>query len=279
MKQTQEKFVMNRIIRGVIKYNQNIKSGLVKQFEHVSDHPNPTAVMFTCMDSRMLPTRFTQSAVGDMFVVRNAGNMIPAAPNYGSYSEVSINTEPAALELAVKRGKIRHVVVCGHSDCKAMNTLYQLHQCPTKFDVSSPMDQWLRRNGFESMKKLNERLHIGPKTMKFESEVAPSQSFEAIIDPLEKWSAEDKLSQINVLQQIMNISTHEFLKDFLEAGNLHLHGAWFNIYDGEVFLFSKDRKRFIVIDEKTVPSLSAELERRCPLPEDKAGDVVIQNLH
>uniref|UniRef100_A0A8R1EGB3 Carbonic anhydrase n=2 Tax=Caenorhabditis japonica TaxID=281687 RepID=A0A8R1EGB3_CAEJA len=54
-----------------------------------------------------------------MFVVRNSGNMIPHANNYGpSGYEVSVTTEPAALELAVKRGKINHVIVCGHSDCK-----------------------------------------------------------------------------------------------------------------------------------------------------------------
>ena len=78
--------------------------------------------------------RVTQSQVGDMFVVRNSGNMIPHARNYGYLSflfknakvclgsagyEVSVTTEPAALELAVKRGGINHVIVCGHSDCKA----------------------------------------------------------------------------------------------------------------------------------------------------------------
>ncbi len=119
---------------------------MVKQFEAVRNNPNvdllrlglyclqPTAVFFTCMDSRLLPTRVTQSNVGDMFVVRNSGNMIPHARNYGtlyffvslmiadsgaSGYEVSVTTEPAALELAVKRGGIKHVIVCGHSDCKA----------------------------------------------------------------------------------------------------------------------------------------------------------------
>ncbi|CAB3400100.1 unnamed protein product [Caenorhabditis bovis] len=266
---------MNKILRGVIKFRNTIRVDLIEQFNKISDHPDPTAVMFTCMDSRMLPTRFTQSQVGDMFVVRNAGNMVPDAPNYGRFSEVSVNTEPAALELAVKRGGIRHVVVCGHSDCKAINTLYGLHQCPKNFDVESPMDHWVRRNGFKSVQRLNERLHKGPSLMKFESEVSPSQSFEAIIDPFEKLTVEDKLSQINVLQQMINISSHEFLKEYLENGKLHVHGMWFDVYKGEDYLFSKDKKRFIVVNEETVSKLLDELNARCPVPTGENEKVAI----
>lgn len=95
------------------------------------------------MDSRMIPTRFTETHVGDMFVgktiqsiqseptlihdpplaVRNAGNLIP---NSHHFQDEYFSCEPAALELGCVVNDIRHVVVCGHSDCKAMNLLYQL---------------------------------------------------------------------------------------------------------------------------------------------------------
>ncbi|VDL66086.1 unnamed protein product [Nippostrongylus brasiliensis] len=254
---------MNRILRGVVKFRQTIRNDLAKQFDEISDHPRPTAVMFTCMDSRMLPTRFTQSNVGDMFVVRNAGNMIPDAPRYGVSSEISVTTEPAALELAVKRGGIRHIVVCGHSDCKAMNLLHSLHQCCTNFDASSPMDHWVRQNGYRSVKRLTERLHKGGTPLKFESSVAPSQNFEAIVDPFDLLPVEDKLSQINVLQQLVNVSSHEFLQSYFESGLVFVHGMWFDIYNGDDYLFSKDKKQFVLIDESTVPDLLAELESRC----------------
>ncbi|CAI4226766.1 unnamed protein product [Auanema sp. JU1783] len=254
---------MDKILRGVIKYRQTVRKDLVKQFKEIQDNPSPTAVMFTCMDSRMLPTRFTQSRVGDMFVVRNAGNMIPDSANYGFGSEVSVTTEPAALELAVKRGGIRHVLVCGHSDCKAMNLLYQINQNKSNFDSCSPMDHWVRRNGYLSMKRLHERLHIGPDVMRFESEIAPSQSFDAIIDPLDKLPPEGKLSQINVLQQVMNVASHRFLQTYFETGRLFVHAMWFDVYEGEDYLFSREKRSFIPINENTVESLSAELDRRC----------------
>lgn len=75
----------------------------------------PKAVFFSCMDSRMLPSRFTQTNVGDMFIVRNAGNLIPHSKWFPAENTT---TEPAALELGCVVNNIKHVIVCGHSDCK-----------------------------------------------------------------------------------------------------------------------------------------------------------------
>lgn len=102
----------------------------------------PKAVFFTCMDSRMIPTRFTETNVGDMFVgttisydiiayglikftfsVRNPGNIVPHSQHF--VDEFTM-CESAALELGCVVNDIRHVIVCGHSDCKAINLLYAL---------------------------------------------------------------------------------------------------------------------------------------------------------
>ncbi|PAV81673.1 hypothetical protein WR25_17282 [Diploscapter pachys] len=250
---------LNKILEGVIRFRQTVRKDLVKQFERIRDNPNPTAVFFTCMDSRMLPARVTQSQVGDMFVVRNSGNMIPHARNYGSAGyEVSVTTEPAALELAVKRGGINHVIVCGHSDCKAINTLYNLHKCPKAFDPESPMDHWLRRHGFASIQKLEARLaDTNAPPLQFISS-NPLFSFTAIIDPLNEWGVEDKLSQINTLQQLENVTSHGFLKEFLESGKVHLHAMWFDVYTGEMYMFSKNKAQFVLVDENSVDELEKE---------------------
>ncbi|PAV60762.1 hypothetical protein WR25_25427 [Diploscapter pachys] len=308
---------LNKILEGVIRFRQTVRKDLVKQFERIRDNPNPTAVFFTCMDSRMLPARVTQSQVGDMFVVRNSGNMIPHARNYGSAGyEVSVTTEPAALELAVKRGGINHVIVCGHSDCKAsliliffyrilkilknfliminrlfvkeishfsetllafcvkqqdfkfsegesskfqaINTLYNLHKCPKAFDPESPMDHWLRRHGFASIQKLEARLaDTNAPPLQFISS-NPLFSFTAIIDPLNEWGVEDKLSQINTLQQLENVTSHGFLKEFLESGKVHLHAMWFDVYTGEMYMFSKKKAQFVLVDENSVDELEKE---------------------
>uniref|UniRef100_A0A7E4UX30 Carbonic anhydrase n=1 Tax=Panagrellus redivivus TaxID=6233 RepID=A0A7E4UX30_PANRE len=253
---------LNRVLQGVLHYRKTVRSDLVEQFHRVRDNPNPTAVFFTCMDSRMLPARITQSQVGDMFVVRNSGNMIPHARNYGmSGFEVSVTTEPAALELAVKRGKINHVIVCGHSDCKAINTLYNLHQCPKNFDPESPMDHWLRRHGYSSIQKLERRLKSEPGLeLQFTAENALLLDFKAKIDPEDKFNIEDKLSQINTLQQLVHIASHGFLHEFLENHQVFLHAMWFDIYTGDMYMFSKQQKQFLMIDEETATTLNQEVD-------------------
>ncbi|KAJ8891690.1 hypothetical protein PR048_004219 [Dryococelus australis] len=134
---------MDRILRGIMKYRHTDRKTMVSQFEKVRDHPEvrnmyPKAVFFTCMDSRMIPTRFTETNVGDMFVgkfcklnklwlniigvfpsslgiMRNAGNLIPHSQHF---LDEATTTEPAALELGCIVNDIRHIIVCGHSDCK-----------------------------------------------------------------------------------------------------------------------------------------------------------------
>uniref|UniRef100_A0A915CVV5 Carbonic anhydrase n=1 Tax=Ditylenchus dipsaci TaxID=166011 RepID=A0A915CVV5_9BILA len=249
---------IKKVLDGILLFRKTVRKDLVTQFEKVRDNPNPTAVMFTCMDSRVLPARFTQAQVGDMFVVRNSGNMIPNAQNYGmSGYEVSVTTEPAALELAVKRGKIRHVVF--------VDTLTARRSTPY-----SPMDHWLRRHGHQSIKKLEllGELEQGVKqgkavTLDFSSENS-LLSFSAQIDPDDCYNIEDKLSQINTLQQVTNIASHGFLREFLEQGTVHLHAFWFDIYTGNMHMFSRTRQRFVLIDEESVPQLLEE-DARQPL--------------
>uniref|UniRef100_A0A7E4W457 Carbonic anhydrase n=1 Tax=Panagrellus redivivus TaxID=6233 RepID=A0A7E4W457_PANRE len=257
---------MERILKGVIKYRDTLRSTMLKEFQQVRDNPKPVILMFTCMDSRLLPTRFLQSHVGEVFVVRNAGNMIPKSNNYGAVgTDICVSTEPAAMELAVKRGGIKHIVICGHSDCKAVNTLHNINLCPKEFDPTSPMDHWVRANGYPSVQKLHKNLVNRTKPLYYECEVNPKLSFEALIDPHNKLAVEDKLSQINVLEQLTNTSSHGILRKYFEEDQLFVHGMWFDIYEGEVYLFSRKRKRFIKITELSVGALLAEL----PAPEEQ----------
>ncbi|NP_001171747.1 carbonic anhydrase-like [Saccoglossus kowalevskii] len=256
---------MEKLLRGVLRYRNGVRQELIPQFERVRDNPEPTAILFTCMDSRMLPTRFCQTNVGDMFMVRNAGNLIP-------HSELfcgdSLNTEPAALELACIKNDINHVIVCGHSDCKAMNCLYGIRNVTSHDKDKNPFAAWLAKFGKASLNAFKEVERGSKSPLKFTGET-PKHNFEAFIDPDDKFGIEDKLSQVNCLQQLQNISSYGFLKDRLESGRVRLHAMWFDIYAGDVYLFSRQAKRFVEINEETCNDLLKDCEhQKCHPIED-----------
>lgn len=171
----------------------------------------------------MIPTRFTETHVGDMFVVRNAGNLIPHAEHFqGEY----YSCEPAALELGCVINNIRHIIVCGHSDCKAINLLYQLQDpefSSTENRMISPLRAWMCTHANSSLEKYQYLKKVGlDKPLTFSSET-PLRKFVAYIDPENNFSNEDKLSQINTLQQLSNVASYGFLKKRLESHDLHIH--------------------------------------------------------
>lgn len=98
------------------------------------------------------------------------------------------------------------------------------------------------------------------KPLIFQAET-PLRRFAAYIDPENKFSIEDKLSQINTLQQLQNIASYGFLKKRLETFELHIHALWFDIYTGEIYYFSRAAKCFIQISEENIDKLLEEVER------------------
>lgn len=248
-----------KVLKGVLQYRALYRREMVNQFERIRDDPHPDAVFFTCMDSRMLPTRFTQTNVGDMFIVRNAGNLVP---HEGLYDPMVSTTEPAALELGCIINNIKDIIVCGHSDCKAMNLLYELRDpevASIKNQRLSPLKAWLCRHAKKSLNKFElfvDKDLRGP--MEFSSEI-PQRRFVAYIDPEDHFSITDKLSQINTLQQVENIASYSFLKPGLEDGSIHIHALWFDIYTGDIYYFSRRKKCFVEIREDTVGRLLDEI--------------------
>ncbi|XP_026821086.1 beta carbonic anhydrase 1-like [Rhopalosiphum maidis] len=252
---------MDRIFWGIMKYRQTNRAKMVEQFVQVKNKPEPKALFFTCMDSRMLPARFTESNVGDMFIVRNAGNLIPHSQHF---LDEYTTCEPAALELGVIHNDIRHVIVCGHSDCKAMNLLHLLKDMEYSSIVNrrmSPLRAWLCTHAMSSLEKYQQLEGSSfDIPLIFQAET-PLRRICAYIDPGNKFSVIDKLSQINTLQQIQNIASYDFLKKRLETYDLHIHALWFDIYTGYIHYFSRQSKQFVEINEKNVDRLVEEVSK------------------
>src|SRR5919202_5925411 len=112
---------MDKIWEGLRTYRNTVFDSQRELFRRLADKQNPIALFITCSDSRINPNLITQTEPGDLFILRNAGNIIPP---YGAAN----GGEGATIEYAVAVLKIRNIVVCGHSRCGAMRALLSKEQ-------------------------------------------------------------------------------------------------------------------------------------------------------
>ena len=109
---------MKSLIPGIREFHRNVFPTRRAQFEELASGQQPSTLFITCSDSRVVPSMLTQSEPGELFVLRNAGNMVPPYPGNGG-------GEAATIEYAVKVLKVKQIVVCGHSHCGAINGVLQ----------------------------------------------------------------------------------------------------------------------------------------------------------
>src|SRR6478735_5498866 len=126
---------MEKLIEGVHKFRTDEFGNYRKLFRKLSqDGQDPHTLFITCSDSRVLAELITQSKPGDLFVVKNVGNIVPPAGVTGS-----TNSTAAAIEFAVETLRVSDIVICGHSQCGAMTAL--LDDAPT--DRMPHLREWL----------------------------------------------------------------------------------------------------------------------------------------
>ena len=126
---------MHRLIDGVLRFQSEIHNPNRERFTQLGESQAPFAMFIACSDSRVVPEVLTQRDPGDLFVVRNAGNIIPSyGPAAGGVS--------ASIEYAVAALGIENVVVCGHSDCGAMKAILR----EDKLDRMPAVASWIKHS-------------------------------------------------------------------------------------------------------------------------------------
>ena len=124
---------MKRLIDGALRFQGEVYQEHRDLFRELATNQQPEALLITCSDSRVVPDMIVQAKPGDMFICRNAGNIAPP------YSDVNGGVT-ATIEYAVSALNVRHIIVCGHSDCGAMKAL--LH--PEKLHGLPSVRSWLK---------------------------------------------------------------------------------------------------------------------------------------
>lgn len=242
---------MERILQGVIQYRNVYKQKVVEELQNLSNKTparKPEALYITCMDCRLLPSIMTQTQPGDMYVVRNAGNLVPHSEHCDLKSHPSC--EVAALDLCCNVAQIGNVIVSGHSNCKAVSKLNELLYSKQGPEPVDPLHLFLQKYGATSLMKMEQLLNSPKKQGPIQFNLmSQRKNFRAFIDPEDELSDLDKLSQVNTLQQLENISSLKFLEDHLNKGIVNLHAWWFHLDTGDYHVFSLKDERFIPLTD------------------------------
>ncbi|CAF1079149.1 unnamed protein product [Adineta ricciae] len=198
-----------------------LRPTLLEEFKKVAMGPSPEGLLLTCVDSRVVASRLTQAVPGQLFFVRNPGNLVPP---YDYFEKNNIvGGECAALELACSRNNVPVITVFGHSDCKAMNLLYRIRN-EISIPSKNPLDQWLKvhaKGTVEQFQKLESSGDFKRKLV-FASAQHHEDDFEAYIDPNNEYKPSDKLSQVNTLEQMRHFLSYPFLKERLNRKELQV---------------------------------------------------------
>src|ERR1700754_1675549 len=126
--------VLEKLKAGIRQFQTDIYPAQAETYRKAASEPQrPAALIVTCADSRIDPELITQSGPGEVFVTRNIGNLVPA------YGEM-LGGVSAVIEYAVSALKVKHIAVCGHSDCGAMKALLN----PQSMDSLAAVKHWMR---------------------------------------------------------------------------------------------------------------------------------------
>lgn len=225
---------MKKLINGIVQFRKTSLASYREKFSKLAYGQSPDTFFIACSDSRVVPNVFASTDPGDLFVLRNIGNLIPAYCKEESCLSHSMHTPqdtsaPAGLEFSLLTLKARDIVVCGHSDCGAMRFLLEN---PSEQTGLPFLKAWMK-NAMPSYERF------------IKSSQTPN-----LLDI-------NTLSKINVLQQLDHLKSYPWVKERLEKNQLRLHGWWFDLETADVYYYDDQAKDFILIDEEHAQKLLA----------------------
>jgi carbonic anhydrase len=195
---------MDEIIAGVRAFQRDVYPQYKPLFEQLAAGQSPQAMVITCSDSRVDPFLFTQAQPGQLFVLRNAGNIVPKHSRF-------VGGVTATLEFAVVELKVPRIIICGHTGCGAVNGL--LH--PEQIDHLKEVKVWLENSSAAREMVIKSGGVNAPDAM-------------------------ERAVAANVVVQLDNLLTHPSVAAAVDEGRLELHGWVYDFVTGAVTTY-KDR--------------------------------------
>lgn len=202
----------HQLARGISAFQRNTAPLVRGELARLArEGQRPSQLFLTCADSRLVTSMITSSGPGDLFVVRNVGNLVPLPGEESGDDSVA-----AAIEYAVDVLKVRSITVCGHSGCGAMQALMNAEPG----GAMTPLKRWLR-HGLPSL----ERMAAKDRPWARLAGRAPADAVE-------------QLCLTNVVQQLEHLRAYESVARALREGVLELHGMYFHVGEAQSYLLA-----------------------------------------
>ena len=211
---------MQKLVQGLHQFQNQVFSSHKELFERLEKGQTPETLFITCSDSRIDPNLITQAEPGDMFILRNVGNLV------ARYDE-HIGSTAAAIEFAVQALKVKQIIVCGHSNCGAMQAVLE----PASIEGMPAMKEWMAHAA-----ETSRLVHENYGHLKGEARLTATV-------------------EENVLVQLENLRTHPSVAAAIERNELRLHGWVYKIQTGEVFAFDPAQAQFAPLADAGIAPL------------------------
>jgi carbonic anhydrase len=201
---------VNRVIEGHRKFLAEIFPQRKQQFHLLSESQAPEFLFITCADSRVVPDLVLGTGPGDLFIIRNAGNVVPVSAPEG-------DGVTATIEYAVEVLKVKHAILCGHSDCGALKAAVN-----------------------------TDALETLPKAKKWLRHVEAAFQHRQPVKATDGDGAElASLIRGNVIAQLENLKVQPSVKFAMQQGTLSVHGWYYDILTGRIERYDEKKRRFV----------------------------------
>ncbi|THA25246.1 transporter [Streptomyces sp. RKND-216] len=198
-----------QLLGGVRNFQRSTAPRVRKELARLAaEGQRPSQLFLTCADSRLVTSMITSSGPGDLFTVRNIGNLVPLPGQESGDDSVA-----AAIEYAVEVLEVESITVCGHSGCGAMQALHASDAAA----VDSSLGRWLR-HGASSVRRAAEQPGSVPSI--------PGRTSDAL----------EALCLANVVQQLEHLVAHPCVAQRVAEGALELHGMYFHVREAQAYV-------------------------------------------
>jgi carbonic anhydrase len=201
---------LQRLIEGHKRFLAEVFPAKKSHFHLLAEGQTPEWLFITCADSRIVPDLILGTEPGDLFIARSIGNVVPVTSN-------DVDGVTATIEYAVEVLKVRHAIVCGHSDCGALKAA-------------------LDRTSLENL----------PKARRWLEHVQSAFAYRQPLNPADGEGAElASLIRGNVVAQLMNLRAQPPVRSAVTEGRLTMHGWYYDILTGRIEEYDEHQRKFL----------------------------------